>query len=894
MRHGVDMSQERRLPSLTLPLRRWSIAGLGLAGFVLGPRPAATEPLAVVPRFAVAPSPIGLRGDVRPRQYLGVVGPRSAWLGVETGEAELWVHPLKLARGFELAFRVPEYAEAVRGQDVARIVEVRPEATTITYSHATFTVRQHILAPLDEPGLLVLLEVDTYRPLEIVVSFRTVLQYAWPGGLGGQYAFWSEEDRAFVLSESLRRRNALIGSPWAGSASTHPAHALPDAPSTFTIPIDPGRAAIEMVPIAVVAGTGPREETAAAYRRLLARAAEVYTARRRHAEALRERGLVLDTPDDRLDLALEWAKVNLDEQRVCNPDLGCGLVAGWGPSGDGARPGFGWFFGGDAAINSFAMAATGQWAEAAEGLRFLARYQREDGKIPHEVSQAAGVVPWFADFPYPYYHADTTPFWLLALWRQWKASGDSSLLGELWPAAKRAWAWCLPHDTDGDGIIENTTAGLGAIEVGAIGEDVHQDVYLAAVWTRAIGAMAEMAAARGEADLAARARALEALARRSMESRYWIESASHHAFGILRSGKTNDTLTVWPATALAFSLFEPAHARRTLAALSGHALTADWGARMLTTESPLYDPTHYNMGAVWPFVTGFAALGHYRYGRPWAGYPLLDALSRMTFDWARGRHPELLSGAYYRPLDTAVPQQFFATSMLASTVAYGLLGWEPDAPSGRARLAPQLPPQWERARVSGLPVGKARLDVAIEQRPGRLTLRLEVSGGSLTVEVRPRLPAGARDVAFTADGATVRAGEDGALAVRLDERSRVVEARWAGGLEVEPPVAALEPGQGDRGVRVLDFEATPGGFRLALEGPSATDATVRLWGERPAAAEGARLRAIGPVTEATVGFPPSGGPFSRRDVALTVLRPHASLRRNDRPSKELKAGTPPR
>ena len=58
-------------------------------------------------------------------------------------------------------------------RDVARTVEVRPEATTITYSHATFTVRQHVLAPLDEPGLLVLLEVDTYRPLEIVVSFRT-------------------------------------------------------------------------------------------------------------------------------------------------------------------------------------------------------------------------------------------------------------------------------------------------------------------------------------------------------------------------------------------------------------------------------------------------------------------------------------------------------------------------------------------------------------------------------------------------------------------------------------------------------------------------------------------------------------------------------------------------
>ena len=287
-----------------------------------------------------------------------------------------------------------------------------------------------------------LLEVDTYRPLEIVASFRTVLQYAWPGGLGGQYAFWSADDRAFVLSESLRRRNALIGSPWATAASTHPAHALPDAPSTFTIPIDPARAAREMVPIAIVAGTAPREEIAATYRRVLSRAPELYAARRRHAEALREDGLRIDTPEDRLDLALEWAKVNLDEQRVCNPDLGCGLVAGWGPSGEGARPGFGWFFGGDAAINSLAMAATGQWAEAAEGLRFLAKYQRADGKIPHEVSQSAGVVPWFEEYPYAYYHADTTPFWLLALWQ--------AVEGERGPGAPRR---ALAGGAEGVGLV---------------------------------------------------------------------------------------------------------------------------------------------------------------------------------------------------------------------------------------------------------------------------------------------------------------------------------------------------------------------------------------------------------------------------------------------------------
>ena len=50
---------------------------------------------ASVPRFPIGPSPIGLISDVRPKEYPGVTGPRSSWLGDETGTGEIWVHPLK-------------------------------------------------------------------------------------------------------------------------------------------------------------------------------------------------------------------------------------------------------------------------------------------------------------------------------------------------------------------------------------------------------------------------------------------------------------------------------------------------------------------------------------------------------------------------------------------------------------------------------------------------------------------------------------------------------------------------------------------------------------------------------------------------------------------------------
>ena len=39
--------------------------------------------------------------------------------------------------------------------------------------------------------------------------------------------------------------------------------------------------------------------------------------------------------------------------------------------------------------------------------------------------------------------------------------------------------------------------------------------------------------------------------------------------------------------------------------LARATVATDWGARTLASESPLYDPLHYNNGTVWPFVTGF-------------------------------------------------------------------------------------------------------------------------------------------------------------------------------------------------------------------------------------------------------------------------------------------------
>lgn len=658
---------------------RWAIrlgALLLLAtGLVLLCGPAEGRGQSGPAKFDIETSPIQLEGPARPDIYLGGPAREAAFFGDETGRFEVWGWPVKLLHGFQLAFEIPEYTDPIPGPRVAKRVVVRPEAMTVVYSHAAFTIEQHFLVPLHEPGVIVLLDITTVRPMEIVASFHSDLDLMWPAGIGGQYAIWWGEGKRFLLSESRREYNAYVGSPFAISGSSHPAHAAPDAPSVFRIAVDTAQIRETFVPIVIAGGILPRDTLNAVYDRLLSNMEAYYRERIERARFLREDLVSVQTGDSLVDLALEWAKVNLDEALVCNPDLGCGLVAGYGPSGRGRRPGFAWFFGGDASINTLGSVAVGHFELARHALAFQVRYQRQDGKMPHEVTQSAlrTRADWFSEFPYAYYHADTTPYWIVALHRYWLASGDTSFVEQHADALRRAYRWCVEHDSDGDRIVDNTTGGLGAIEVGGLSAGMHQDIYLAAVSVEALRGAAELGAALRDTALVREASAFFEAARENFQREYYMEDVGRYAFGVLKGGTTNPAVTAWPAVAAAFELLDPELAGPTLDALSSPNLLTDWGVRLLSSDHPLYDPLHYNNGAVWPFMTGFAAWGLYNYGRDQAGYRALRANAENTFFGALGRNPELFSGAFHQTLDTTVPQQFFATSMIPTPLILGLM-----------------------------------------------------------------------------------------------------------------------------------------------------------------------------------------------------------------------------
>ncbi|MFQ5538489.1 MAG: hypothetical protein ACE5GJ_13680 [Gemmatimonadota bacterium] len=128
-----------------------------------------------------------------------------------------------------------------------------------------------------------------------------------------------------------------------------------------------------------------------------------------------------------------------------------------------------------------------------------------------------------------------------------------------------------------------------------------------------------------------------------------------------------------------------------------------------------------------------------------------------------------------------IPGRASRAEALLAAMVDGLLGWAPDREAERAVLSPAFPGRVEDITVEGLEVGDARLSLTRRYRGGRISYRLEPTGGRtpLRLVFSPRLPAGAvREVWLdgapgSLDRIPVAGGEEFPVQLSLDRGRRV-------------------------------------------------------------------------------------------------------------------------
>jgi len=670
---------------------------------------------------------------IRSWEFLPVVGQRAGLLGNENGQFEAWVYPLKILRQFHLRFLVGGHA--LPAESLARTLTVRPESATIVYGGDDFSVRETLFVPVHEAGATIAFEVETAEPLEIEALFTADFQLEWPAALGATFHTWNSDQKAFVFGEEQKKFAALVGSPGAtvADASYQTNYSSSDENSMRLGVTAKGHDTRLIVIAASVHGL---EEATATYQKLVSSCPELLRQSAAYYQSYLDQTLKLSLPDSRLQQAYDWSRISVVQGLVENPYLGTGLVAGYRTSGTSQRPGFAWFFGRDSMWTSFALNAAGDYRTTRKALDFVSKFQRDDGKMPHEIAQGANFVDWFKAYPYPYAAADATPLFLISVNDYVMQSGDLEFARQKWDQLWKAYQF-LRSTWDSQGFPQNFGIGHGWVEGGPL-LPVKTEFYQSGLGLEALRALAHLAHVLGKDDVSQELEKLFAQQRPKFEEAFWSSDKSMYAFGLDRDGRRIDEKSVLTTVPMWFGLPQAERAKTMIRKLAEPDLTTDWGTRIVSTHFSHYNAAGYHFGSVWPLFTGWASVGEYKYHATGPAYENLRANSLLALNGSLGHVTEVLSGDYFESLSTSSPHQIWSAAMVVSPMLRGLFGLQSDALEQRVTFAPHIPADWNSFALTNVRAGATSVELKYSRTPDSITLEAK-SSAPCTVAFSPAL-----------------------------------------------------------------------------------------------------------------------------------------------------------
>lgn len=725
-------------------------------------------------KWRAAASGLGFAGRPATGNFFDLGGRRMLLLGSERGGLdEIWCPPFRGLKQVRTAFRIGK-GEWQGSDTLTPAVTITPESLQREYRLAAAVITEHVFADLHDPAAGLHYGVQAQEELEVFIAAVCDLRMMWPyseAATGNLLFGWEEDLAAAVVHNETGTRFILFGGsrPVAEqmigqyseiTASADRLHGAPTALVQVAIGlryvIRPGTHELTVA----FAGTAQgKKEAWQAYRRMLQQPARCHNRQARHFKKLLRESTHLITPDETCNEGLRWALAATDRFFVETPGVGAGFMAGFATTASGwqggheisGRPGYAWYFGRDSVWTGCAALAYGDFEKVKRTLELLGRHQAGDGKIFHELTMS-GQAHFDA--------ADATPLYVILLGRYVRASGDREFAQQEFPRVQHALAFCRASDRDGDQFIENTNVGHGWVEGGAL-FPAHAEFYLNACWAMALYEAGWLAQTLGQGRLLKKwARQWQRTAR-YLATKFWNKQTQFYNFAKRADGSFVEEKTIMPAVAVYFGLIAGKRAEICLQELAGPRFSTDWGVRLVSRDSPIYNPAGYHYGSVWPLFTGWLALAEYRSYRPTQGFVHLMNNLQIYREWAAGYVEEVLHGESYRPAGVC-SHQAWSEAMVLLPAFEGMLGLEVDALQKRVTLRLAFPPQWDLVEVKNIRVGEHRLHLRMRRRLRETSYYFRSDSlAPMTLRVQAILPLGTR-VMFL----------------------RLVGDRWFGGLEI--------------------------------------------------------------------------------------------------------------
>ena len=783
-------------------------------------------------------------------------------MGYATGGLEAWTYPLQLVSGYTVGFRSAGETTEVSGFPLLRRVTYEAQAVTRTYIGADFIVRERLFVPLNEQAILLSYTVESQHAVDIIIHFTPVLDLMWPRSLGGQSAQWNPAASAYVLTEGRQQYAAIIGSP---SITSHDAARNTAEPGAlgnrlaFVLHGNPGHT----VTVVVAQMASGAANAAQRMNDLIREQPGLEREAREHYASVAADALRIITPDPVVNQQLAWAEVALDQAWVCNPVLGCGLVAGYGPSRNARRPQYDWFFAGDGLIAERALLSAGGYNMAREELAFIAKYQDPNtGMVWHEMSQSADPASWAREYPYMFVHVDITFQYLIAVEQYVSASGDNTFLEQHWAGIEAAYRYCASSLNPSDGLPRIPANKLGGDEQ----DKITEDLSLSISWVAASSAFSRLARLSGHASQADDALRASERARSAAATHYWDDARHQWIDGYNQAGAPIRRRGDGGVRLL--GILDQARSDSLLDQLASAAFQTDWGTRGVATDSTQFDPSSYAKGSVSAMASGGVAEAFWSQHRPVTAFSIWSALLPWGTLDSMGHMHELLAGDFYHQQAESVPEQTWSSAAFLSSTVHGLLGLERAGQTNRLVFAPHLPPVWQEISVDNIKVSGGQVALTLSRVADGLVLAAENSGAPVELHFSPEIPLGARLLGAQWNGRPVRIESEthpqdmhAAFTVMLPGGKSRGLVRYTGGVSISVTGPAPQAGESSRSIKLTSVTLKGDSLVLGADVPrlAALESSIALrTGEEPTAVHGATLNDVSPGVYSLIPSLPPG------------------------------------
>ena len=787
--------------------------------------------------FAQSTVPTLQSDAVFPRRFLAAHGQRAVLEGYSSAGLEAWIYPYQVLRGYRVAVRRATDSSATDSLLLLRRVEVTPSIVTRIYTGPDFVLREELFVPTERAAATITYSVDSDAPVDVLLRFAPVMDLMWPEASGGESAQWSPEHAGYLL-RSGDGALALIGSP---QASAH--DALWNSTQNplggeigMTLHVTRAQPAV----LGIVAGTSAAanaENLARDMQSLLADLPRLRNESAAHYDSVLNGSLQIETPEPAVNSALQWAAIALEQAWVCEDELGCAYVAGYGPSRAARRPQYQWFFAGDGMISATTAVELGNFARARQELEFILKYQDADsGMMWHELTLSAGRFDWKNKFPNMFVHVDLAFQFLSTVENYVAKSGDVEFARQHWAQIDAAYRYCRSTLDAATGLPRIPESKSGANEQDKLSDELE----LSAAWVEAARAYAELSGAvGGHAETAAAARRAADIAARQISPRYWDAES-----GTFLSAHTQDGRPVHTRSLAALSVLEQksiaSEAQRSavLDQLASSDFQTDWGSRGLAPGAG-YAPSEYSRGSVWPIATAGVATALWRNQRPWTAEAVWRTLFAGTTVDALGHLPEVYNGEFFQTQEEGVPEQTWSSASLLHATVEGMLGLHAKiVPGGRDLLtfAPNLPAAWEYVRVRNVRLGARKVALELCHTASGYELKIENPGEPFALEFRPLLPLGARLGKATkgAVAAILTASSSGGCETRAETVAHVphggssLQVEYQGGILSFVPTDAPVVGERSHNYKLRSACIEAGRLHLRLDARRDVPTVLRL------------------------------------------------------------------